>query len=204
MSAEEYLPERGGLAALRRAAETCRGCDLYKQATQTVFGEGRRSARLMLIGEQPGNQEDLDGRPFVGPAGQLLDQVLAEAGIDRRRTYLTNAVKHFKWEPRGKRRLHKKPSSRELAACRPWLDAEIAALRPEVIVCLGATAAQQLFGREFRITSQHGRWQRLPSCDASMATWHPSAILRTPSSSARQSMRDELVVDLQKVARRLD
>jgi len=203
MSASEFLPAKRDLSSLRKAAEGCRGCELYKRATQTVFGEGRRSAAFMLVGEQPGDQEDIEGRPFVGPAGRLLDEVLLESGVDRDLTYVTNAVKHYKWEPRGKRRLHKKPSSRELSACRPWLDAEIAAVRRAVIVCLGATAAQQLLGRGFRITQQHGQWQSIESCESCMATWHPSAVLRVPDSSARQQMRSELVADLAKAAKRL-
>jgi DNA polymerase len=204
MTAQEFLPPQHDVASLARAADGCRGCELYKRATQTVFGEGAVDAPLMLIGEQPGDQEDVEGRPFVGPAGWLLDQILAEAGVARERTYVTNAVKHFKWEPRGKRRLHKKPSARELAACRPWLDAEIDAVQPEVIVCLGATAAQQLFGSSFRITRQHGQWQSIEACDACLATWHPSAVLRVPESSDRQRMRNELAADLAKAVERLD
>jgi uracil-DNA glycosylase len=203
MSAQEFLPSKHTIAALKSAAKTCRGCELYKRATQTVFGEGTAAGGLMLVGEQPGDQEDLEGRPFVGPAGRLLDEALQEAGIDRERTWVTNAVKHFKWEPRGKRRLHKKPSARELTACRPWLDAEIEAIRPEVIVCLGATAAQELFGRSFRITKQHGQWQQIDACEACMATWHPSAVLRVPDSAGRQQMRGELVADLTAAVERL-
>lgn len=203
MTAQEFLPPQHDLASLSHAAEGCRGCELYKRATQTVFGEGAVDAPLMLVGEQPGDQEDIEGRPFVGPAGRLLDQLLAETGIARDRTYLTNAVKHYKWEPRGKRRLHKKPSSRELAACRPWLDAEIEAVRPEVIVCLGASAAQQLFGSSFRITKQHGQWQSIEACDSCLATWHPSAVLRVPDSTGRHRMRGELAADLIKAVERL-
>lgn len=203
MSANEFVPQFRDLATLSEAAQACRGCDLYKRATQTVFGEGADDAPLMLVGEQPGDREDIEGRPFVGPAGRLLDEVLTEAGIERSRTYVTNAVKHYKWEPRGTRRLHKKPSSRELAACRPWLDAEIEAVQPAVIVCLGATAAQQLFGRDFRITQQHGEWQSIDSCKSCLATWHPSAVLRVPDSTARHRMRDELLADLTKAAERI-
>jgi uracil-DNA glycosylase len=204
MSAQKFLPQQRTIAALSSAARTCKGCDLYKRATQTVFGEGTADGGLMLVGEQPGDREDLEGRPFVGPAGRLLDEVLEEAGIVRDRTWVTNAVKHFKWEPRGKRRLHKKPSARELTACRPWLDAEIEAVRPAVIVCLGATAAQELFGRSFRITRQHGQWQQIEACEFCMATWHPSAILRVPDSSGRQQMREEMRADLATAAERLN
>src|SRR5688500_9996705 len=149
MSAEEFLPDRMSLKSLRDAAAGCRGCDLYKDATQTVFGHGPKRATLMLVGETPGDEEDLAGRPFVGPAGRLLDETLAEAGVDRREVYVTNAVKHFRWEPRGQRRLHKKPTTRQIEACRPWLQAEILVVKPPTIICLGATAAQALLGREF-------------------------------------------------------
>src|SRR6266571_8557492 len=151
-SAAEFFPERKSLKAFREAAADCKGCDLWERATQTVFGEGARRAEVVFVGEQPGNEEDLSGKPFVGPAGRLLDKALVEAGIDRSQTYVTNVVKHFKWEPRGKRRIHAKPNAQEVRACRPWLDAEIAVVKPEVIVCLGATAAQSLLGAAFRVS----------------------------------------------------
>ena len=157
-SAEELIPPRPTLNSLRAAAAGCKACDLWKLGTQTVFGEGARRVKVMLVGEQPGNEEDLSGKPFVGPAGRLLDQALAAAGIDRKQTYVTNVVKHFKWEPRGKRRIHKKPNAVEIAACRPWLDAEIALIKPDVIVALGATAAQSLLGAQFRVTKQRGEF----------------------------------------------
>src|SRR5262245_52246508 len=157
MSAGDYLPERLELASLREAATHCQGCDLWRTATQTVFGEGAQRSELMLVGEQPGDREDREGRPFVGPAGRLLDDALEEAGIDRTRAYLTNVVKHFKWQARGKRRIHAKPAWSEIAACRPWLDAELTVVQPHVLVCLGATAAQALLGRTFRVTRERGR-----------------------------------------------
>jgi uracil-DNA glycosylase family protein len=189
------------LTKLAEAANQCKNCDLWRHATQTVFGEGPARAAIMLVGEQPGNDEDLQGRPFVGPAGRLMDALLLEAGIDRKRVYLTNAVKHFKWEPRGKRRIHKKPSSVEIAACRPWLDAEIAALAPQVIVCLGATAAQALLGRSFRVTIDHGRFIQSPLATHVLATIHPSAILRAPDEATRHELEKQFVSDLEKVAR---
>ena len=204
MSAADFLPPRLTLPALRRASQTCQGCDLYKNATQTVFGEGRPDARLMLVGETPGDREDIAGKPFVGPAGRLLDDALDAAGIDREEVYVTNAVKHFKWTPAGKRRLHKKPGAREIAACRPWLEAELEVIQPEIIVCLGATAAQALLGREFRITRQRGEiiateWSRW-----TMATYHPSAVLRAPDRDARARMQDEFIADLKVAAQRLE
>ena len=189
------------LAKLAKAANQCTNCSLWRHATQTVFGEGPARARIMVVGEQPGNEEDLQGRPFVGPAGQLMDRLLVEAGIDRNKLYLTNVVKHFKWEPRGKRQIHKKPSSVEIAACRPWLDAEIAALQPEIIVCLGATAAQALLGRSFRVTVDHGRFIKSPLASQVLATIHPSAILRAPDEATRHELEKQFVSDLEKVAR---
>src|SRR6266536_2047478 len=156
-TAAEYLPERLSLTSLREAAATCRACPLWRTGTQTVFGEGARRSAVMLVGEQPGDREDHEGRPFVGPAGRLLDEALVEAGIDRSRAYVTNVVKHFKWQARGKRRIHAKPAWAEVAACRPWLDAELQVVKPEVLVCLGATAAQALLGRSFRVTRERGR-----------------------------------------------
>jgi uracil-DNA glycosylase family protein len=198
-SAARFLPVTRTLPALREAARGCEGCDLYKRATQTVFGAGPASADVMLVGEQPGDGEDKQGAPFVGPAGKFLDRALEEAGIDRSRAYVTNAVKHFKWEPRGKRRIHKKPSSRELGACRPWLEAEIAAVKPGVIVCLGATAAQALLGRDFRVTQRRGE---LIEQDGQrfVATVHPSSILRAPDDESRRVEREKFVDDLRKIA----
>ena len=196
LSAADYLPTELTLPQLQRAAAKCEGCDLYLRATQTVFGEGAVPAALMLIGEAPGDKEDEAGHPFVGPAGMLLDQALEAAGIDRQQVYLTNAVKHFKWEVSGKRRLHAKPSSREIAACQPWLEAEIEVVSPQLIVCLGATAAQSLLGRAFRITRQRGEILSLPNLQAVISTWHPSSILRSPDAESRQKMRGELISDL--------
>jgi DNA polymerase len=174
------MAKAAALERLRAEAKTCTRCPLYKTGTQTVFGEGRASARLVLVGEQPGDHEDLAGRPFIGPAGQLLDRALEEAGIERDDVYVTNTVKHFKWERVGKRRLHKKPNAKEVAACRPWLDAEIALLEPDLVVALGATAAQALVGRDFRVTQRHGEILEGPWGRAFVATVHPSSILRTP------------------------
>src|SRR5881628_316836 len=157
-SAEDFFPKRKSLSAFREAAADCKGCDLWELGTQTVFGEGARRAEVVFVGEQPGNEEDLTGKPFVGPAGRLLDEALLEAGIDRTQTYVTNVVKHFKWEPRGKRRIHKKPNAREVTACRPWLEAEIALVKPKVIVCLGSTAAQAVIGPKFRVSKQRGQF----------------------------------------------
>jgi DNA polymerase len=194
------------LTSLRRAAADCKGCDLYKNATQTVFGEGARRAALMLIGEVPGDEEDKQGHPFVGPAGLLLDAALDEAGIDRDSVFLTNAVKHFRWEPRGKRRLHKKPNRGQIEACKPWLHAEILVVKPQVIVCLGATAAQSLLGHQFRITRQRGQFfDTAPGTNgaaAVMATHHPSSILRAPEKIDRDRKREELVDDLRRAMSR--
>ena len=184
MTAADYLPERLTLESLREAAKVCRGCELWRNATQTVFGEGPAGAELMFVGEQPGDQEDKAGRPFVGPAGRIFDEALEEVGIQRSRVYVTNAVKHFKWEPRGKRRIHQKPNAAELAACRPWLDAELATLQPRVLVCLGATAAQALLGRTFRVTKQRGTPVDSPLAEIVVATIHPSAILRAKDRDA--------------------
>ncbi len=202
-SAEDFLPDRAGLKSLRQAAAHCEGCDLYKNATQTVFGEGPTDAKVMLIGEQPGDEEDITGQPFVGPSGQVLNEALAEAGLDRREVYVTNAVKHFKNTPRGKRRLHAKPTRTEVLACRPWLESEIFTLEPMIIVCLGATAAQSLLGSDFRITKQRGQILQSEWAPFTLATWHPSAILRVPDAEARASRRTELVADLQQVVQQL-
>ncbi|HEX5760687.1 MAG TPA: uracil-DNA glycosylase family protein [Thermoanaerobaculia bacterium] len=222
--AESFIPPRATLAALQRAAQRCTACDLYKWATQAVLGAGPRPARAMLVGEQPGDQEDLQGKPFVGPAGRVLDEVLVEAGIPRDAVFVTNAVKHFKFvvrsrvarppdgrlsaraqgsEPRGKRRLHQKPTLGEVRACRPWLEAEIELVHPEGIVCLGATAAQGFLGSAFRITRERGRFFDTPYARWVTATLHPSAILRMPDPAARREARAQLVADLEQVAARL-
>ncbi|HEY8967063.1 MAG TPA: UdgX family uracil-DNA binding protein [Candidatus Methylacidiphilales bacterium] len=203
--ASAWIPDRPTLPRLRRAAAGCEGCPLYRRATQTVFGEGPAAARLVLVGEQPGDAEDREGHPFVGPAGRLLDAALEEAGIDRASVYVTNTVKHFKWEPSpsGKRRLHKKPSAREAAACRPWLAAELEVLEPEAVVALGATAAQGLLGRDFRVSRERGRWTRSPWLGDGvpvLATVHPSSILRAPDEAARRRERKRFVADLRAVA----
>jgi len=200
-SQSRLIQTHGTLKELREAAKNCKACDLWKRGTQTVFGEGDSKATVMLIGEQPGNQEDLEGKPFVGPAGKLLDTALEEAGIDREKIYVTNAVKHFKWEPRGKRRIHKKPNAAEISACRPWLDAEIGALQPKVIVCLGATAAQALLGRDFRVTQHRGEFLKSSLAPIMMATVHPSSILRAPDEETRHAEMKRFVQDLKKVAR---
>jgi uracil-DNA glycosylase len=199
-SAAEFFPERKSLKAFREAAADCKGCDLWERATQTVFGEGARRAEVVFVGEQPGNEEDLAGKPFVGPAGRLLDDALLEAGIDRTHTYVTNMVKHFKWEPRGKRRIHKKPNAREVAACRPWLEAEISLVKPKVIVCLGATAAQALLGPQFRVSKQRGQFIESTLAPYIVATVHPSSILRAPDETRRDEKR-KFIDDLKKVAR---
>jgi uracil-DNA glycosylase family protein len=199
-----FLPAKPSMRALREAARSCQGCPLYKNATQTVFGEGRRSARIILVGEQPGNEEDLQGKPFVGPAGRILDQGLEAAGIDRADTYVTNAVKHFKWEPQGKRRLHKKPSAREVAACWPWLEQEIELIEPEVLVCLGATAAQALLGRQFRVTLERGRPIPTERANHAVATVHPSSILRQRTDEDRHREMKRFISDLKVVAALLD
>ena len=195
------LPVNASLKDLRAAAQSCKNCDLYKHATQTVFGEGSQRSKLLLVGEQPGDQEDLSGQPFVGPAGKLLDHALEQAGIDRKKVYVTNAVKHFKWEPRGKRRVHKKPNAAEIAACRPWLDAEIAAIHPQVILCLGATAAQALLGKTFRVTQHRGEFVDSPLAPYVAATVHPSSILRAPDEQSRHEEKARFIADLKKIAR---
>jgi DNA polymerase len=198
---ETFLPQKLTLPALREAATHCRGCPLYLHATQTVFGEGAAHAGIMLVGEQPGDREDLSGHPFVGPAGQLLDEALVEAGIERRQVYVTNAVKHFNFEPRGKFRLHKRPPVSSIKACMPWLKAELEAVRPAVVVLLGATAAQAIFGAKFRITRERGKVLAHELAPAVIATLHPSAILRAPDDSARAEGRAALVADLKLAAR---
>lgn len=200
-SAAALVPPKPTLARLRAAAAGCRACELWKRGTRTVFGEGSPRARAVFVGEQPGNDEDRTGRPFVGPAGKLLDRALAEAGIDRARVYVTNVVKHFKWVPQGKRRIHEKPSFAEAAACMPWLEAELALIRPAVLVCLGATAAQALLGRQFRVSRERGRLVRSPLAPVVMATVHPSAVLRAPDDATRRREMRRFVADLRKVAR---
>ncbi len=198
----ELIPRRPTLVSLQKAAKGCRGCDLYLKATQTVFGEGPASARVMLVGEQPGDREDLAGKPFVGPAGRVLDDALQQAGIDREDVYVTNVVKHFRWEgaARRKRRIHKKPRTWEIQACRPWLDAELAVVRPGVLVCLGASAAQSLLGKDFSVTRQRGQLVPSPLAPHVIATVHPSSILRAPDSETRQSEMSKFVSDLKRVA----
>jgi uracil-DNA glycosylase len=197
------IPDRPTLGAVRTAARVCRACDLWRRGTQTVFGQGPRRAELMIVGEQPGNDEDLSGRPFVGPAGKLLDRALKDAGIDRADVYLTNVVKHFKWEPRGKRRIHKKPAVPEIAACRPWLDVEIALVRPRAILCLGATAAQALLGRQFKVTAQRGKLIPSSLAPTVLATVHPASILRVPDDDARHHELERFTDDVRTVVRAL-
>jgi len=185
-SAQDLIPDGRSLGRVASASNGCRACRLWRNATQTVFGEGTAGAEVMLVGEQPGDKEDLAGQPFVGAAGKLLDRALVEAGIDRKKVYVTNAVKHFKWEPRGKKRIHKKPAADEIAACRPWLEAEVSLVKPKVIVCLGATAAQALIGREYRVTRQRGQFvTHSPLAPLLTATVHPSSILRAPDEESR-------------------
>jgi uracil-DNA glycosylase family protein len=200
-SVDLLLPLHPTILALQKAAKDCRACDLWQRGTQTVFGEGGPDAKVMFVGEQPGDKEDLEGKPFVGPAGALLDKALVEAGIDRTKVYVTNAVKHFKWEQRGKRRIHKKPNAAEIAACRPWLDAEISVLKPRVVVCLGATAAQALLGPDFRVTQRRGEFVESPLAPLVMATVHPSSILRAPDDETRHEEMRRFVADLKKLSR---
>jgi uracil-DNA glycosylase family protein len=190
------VPETSSLATLKSASKTCTACHLFKHATQTVFGEGQKGATLMLLGEQPGDQEDLAGKPFVGPAGKILDRALEDAGIDRTHVYVTNTVKHFKWEPRGKRRIHKKPNSREIAACRPWLEAELRVVRPDLLVCMGATAAQSVFGPSFRVTRERGKVLESELAPKVVATVHPSSLLRQPDEESREREYKLFVADL--------
>jgi uracil-DNA glycosylase family protein len=192
----QLLPERPTLQSVREVAAGCKACDLYKRGTQTVFGEGPRRAEIMLVGEQPGDAEDLAGHPFVGPAGKLLDRALEEAGIDRALVYVTNVVKHFKWEPRGKRRIHAKPNAGEIGACRPWLETEIALVKPRVLVCLGATAAQALLGKTFNVSRQRGETVQSLLAPVVGATVHPSSILRAPDDEARREEMRRFIEDL--------
>ena len=199
-AAQELIPQAPTLLRLRDAAAGCRACDLYKTGTQTVFGEGAEQASVMFVGEQPGDREDVEGKPFVGPAGRLLDEALEEAGIDRARVYITNAVKHFKWKPQGKRRLHQRPNAAEISACRPWLDAEIGLIKPKILVLLGATAAQALLGRDFRVSIQGGQFIERPGLPLMMATVHPSSILRAPDDESRQIEMQAFVRDLKRLS----
>jgi DNA polymerase len=199
--AQKKIPQTPTLTGLARLAQDCKACDLWKRATQVVFGEGSPNSKVMFVGEVPGDREDREGKPFVGPAGNLLDKALEEAGIDRGLVYVTNAVKHFNWEERGKRRIHKKPRASEIAACRPWLEAEIDRLRPEVIVCLGATAAQALLGKEFRVTRHRGELIESPYAPNVTATIHPSAILRAPDEETRHEEMKRFIDDLNKIAK---
>src|SRR5213079_1525269 len=198
---EEYArpatpPATSSLSEVREAARSCTACHLYKRATQTVFGEGPKRAPIMLVGEQPGDYEDVAGKPFVGPAGKILDRALAEAGINRDEVYVTNAVKHFKWEPRGKRRIHQKPSSRDIAACRPWLEAELRLVEPKLVVCLGSTAGQTIFGPSFRVTKERGRVLSSHLAQKVVATVHPSSLLRQPDEESRDREYKNFVSDL--------
>jgi uracil-DNA glycosylase len=202
-SVSEFVPASDDWESVRAAALGCRGCELWENATQTVFGEGDLGSGLMLIGEQPGDQEDLAGQPFVGPAGRVLDEALAEAGIDRGLVYVTNAVKHFRWRRQGKRRLHEKPSTRHIAACRPWLEKEIEIVRPRIVVCLGATAGQALLGPEFRVTRDRGKVFERPGLPPLSATVHPSSILRSPDETSRHSAMSSFVADLAAAGRLL-
>ncbi|WP_437769373.1 UdgX family uracil-DNA binding protein [Sorangium sp. So ce281] len=202
-TAAALVPSPPSLPSLREAAARCRACPLWERGTQTVFGEGAARSDVLLVGEQPGDKEDLAGKPFVGPAGQLLDRALEAAGIERRRAYVTNVVKHFKWEPRGKRRVHMKPDAREIRACLPWLAAEIAVVQPAIVVCLGATAAQALLGGSFRVTRERGRIVASPLAPRVLATVHPASILRMPDEAARRAELSRFIEDLTVAARAL-
>jgi uracil-DNA glycosylase family protein len=201
--AAKRIPDRPTLPKLREAASGCRACQLWKSGTQTVFGAGRRSAEMMLVGEQPGDREDREGKPFVGPAGRILDRALEEAGIDRGDAYVTNVVKHFKWIPKGKRRIHQKPNAEEIAACRPWLESELKVVRPKALVCLGATAAKAVLGPSFRVTKDRGELVETELAPLATGTVHPSSILRIDDDDERRVARDEFADDLREVARRL-
>jgi uracil-DNA glycosylase family protein len=201
--ARRLIPDRPSVPKLRKAAAGCRACALWERGTQTVFGEGSAASEVMLVGEQPGDREDVEGRPFVGPAGQLLDRALEAAGIDRRRVYVTNVVKHFNWEPKGKRRIHKKPAAEHIRACRPWLEAELRVVRPKVLVCLGATAAQAIVGRDFRLSRHRGEFVDTDLDPMVTATVHPSSILRAPDDRSRRVAMESFVADLRTVGRAL-
>lgn len=203
-SAKPFVPKGADLAALRKAAQGCRGCDLYQNATQAVLGEGSEKARIVMVGEKPGDREDIEGKPFVGPAGKMLHKAMLEAGLDPKDVYITNAVKHFKFEKKGGRRLHKKPSGPEIAACRPWLEAELDLIKPSIIVCLGATAAQALIGKEARVTKIRGEFQKHEAAQYITATIHPSALLRMPEEDQRHEEYRRFVEDLRKVREKLE
>jgi uracil-DNA glycosylase family protein len=203
-TAARYIPPRPSIKKLQVVAAGCQACHLWKVGTQTVFGEGKQSSTVMFVGEQPGNSEDLQGRPFVGPAGGLLDKALAEAGIDRTKVYVTNVVKHFKWEPRGKRRIHKKPNALEIRACRPWLEAEISVVKPRVIICLGSTAAQAVIGPKFKVSTQRATFVESPLAPFVTATVHPSSILRAPSDEARHTETERFIADLKKIRKAIE
>ena len=203
-TAAPLIPPRPTIKKLQTVAAECRACHLWKLGTQTVFGEGKQTSTVMLVGEQPGNQEDLQGRPFVGPAGNLLDKALEDAGIDRTKVYVTNVVKHFKWEPRGKRRIHKKPNGAEITACRPWLEAEIAVVKPPAIICLGATAAQAVIGPKFKVTTQRATFVKSDLAPFVTATVHPSSILRAPTDEQRRAEMKRFTADLAKIRKALD
>lgn len=200
-TAAPLVPENPTIEKLQDAARNCRACPLWQSGTQTVFGDGSHHARIIFVGEQPGNDEDLAGKPFVGPAGKLLDKALVEAGITRDEVYVTNTVKHFKWEPRGKRRIHKKPNAREIAACRPWLDAELEVLKPKILVALGATAAQALIGKNFRVSQRRGQLIESDLAEKVLATVHPSSILRAPDDETRRAEMKKFVADLKNVTK---
>jgi uracil-DNA glycosylase len=199
-----HPPDSTSWSTVREAAEDCKACHLYKRATQTVFGEGPKGATMMLVGEQPGDYEDVAGKPFVGPAGKIMDRALEEAGIDRSQVYVTNAVKHFKWEPRGKRRIHQKPNSREIAACRPWLEAEMRIVKPKLVVAMGATAAQTIFGPSFRVTRERGKVLSSKLAPRVLATVHPSSLLRQPDEASREREYKHFVSDLRAALRAAD
>lgn len=203
-SAAAFIPRKPTLPRLREAAAQCRGCHLYEGATQTVFGEGLKKSKVMFVGEQPGDREDVEGKPFVGPAGRMLDRALVEAGIDRSEVYVTNVVKHFKYTMRGKRRIHQRPDKEEISACRPWLEAELDQVKPEVLVCLGATAARALLGPGFKVTQQHGEFVESELAPLVTGTVHPSSILRAPDEEARHRAYHDFVEDLRIVATALD
>jgi DNA polymerase len=199
-SALNYFPAEIDYPHLREAAAGCKGCDISKIATQTVFGEGPTNAEVLFVGEQPGDEEDLSGHPFVGPAGRLFNKALEEAGIDRSRTYVTNTVKHFKWKPQGKRRLHEKANAKEIEACLPWLAAELEVISPRILVCLGATAAQALLGKTFRVTKERGMWLDSPMAERVIATVHPSSILRAYDAETRELQYGDFIADLKVIA----
>jgi uracil-DNA glycosylase len=203
-TAAPLIPARPTLPKLRTIAAGCTACPLWKTGTQTVFGEGSSRSTVMFVGEQPGDREDLEGRPFVGPAGKLLDRALEEAGIDRSKVYVTNVVKHFKWEPRGKRRIHKKPNSMEINACRPWLEAEILVVKPRALICLGSTAAQAIIGPKFKVSFDRGKFVNSPLAPLVTATVHPSSILRAPSDEARREETQRFINDLKKIRKAIE